>query len=191
MSNPHPMQPVIKDDRSVVRFRGNAIIELLVDDLGSYVATDGPHRDELDLDKIAALAVPLEDREQFEQLAGLRSGRANEIVRFIVARARHLVATTPIHLGMLDLNKIRSPIASVDFSQEDREQFAQLMGYPISGYHELSYVSDESAAEASRRADHLVPGAGGCRDHGCPIHGGPLTHEDDNEPDSSEPHEGE
>ena len=65
-------------------------------------------------------------------------------------------------------------IAMQDFSQEDQEQFAQLIGYSISGYHELSYVSDESAAEASVRARALVPDAGGCRDAGCQFHGGPL-----------------
>jgi len=31
-----------------------------------------------------------------------------------------------------------------DFSQEDREQFAQLIGYSLSGFGELSYVSDET-----------------------------------------------
>ena len=65
-------------------------------------------------------------------------------------------------------------IAMQDFSQEDQEQFAQLIGYSISGYHELSYVSDESAAQASVRAGEIMPGAGGCRDAGCEIHGGPL-----------------
>ena len=65
-------------------------------------------------------------------------------------------------------------VAMQDFSQEDQEQFAQLIGYSISGYHELSYVSDESAAEASARARAIAPDAGGCRDAGCPFHGGPL-----------------
>ena len=45
-----------------------------------------------------------------------------------------------------DMNKI----AMMDFSDEDRMQFAQLIGYSVSGYSDLSYVSDESyyAAEA-------------------------------------------
>ena len=30
------------------------------------------------------------------------------------------------------------------FSNEDREQFAQLIGYPFSGWGELSYVSDKT-----------------------------------------------
>lgn len=69
-------------------------------------------------------------------------------------------------------------LAMLDFSQEDREQFAQLIGYSISGYHELSYVSDESCAQASALANECVPGAGGCRDAGCEIHGGPLYDDD-------------
>ena len=64
------------------------------------------------------------------------------------------------------------------FPQEDREQFAQLIGYSICGYHELSYVSDESAAQASDLAGRVVTGAGGCRDAGCSIHGGPLYDDD-------------
>lgn len=39
-------------------------------------------------------------------------------------------------------------IALMDFSQEDREQFAQLIGYSLSGYGELSYVSEETYATA-------------------------------------------
>lgn len=84
--------------------------------------------------------------------------RANAIVRHLLDH------------GGIDLNQI----ARLDFSQEDREQLAQLIGYSISGYHELSYVSDESCAEASVRSEQVVPGSGGCRDAGCAVHGGPL-----------------
>lgn len=35
-------------------------------------------------------------------------------------------------------------LACIDFPQEDREQFAQLIGYSLSGYGDLSYVSDDS-----------------------------------------------
>jgi len=76
--------------------------------------------------------------------------------------------------GSIGLNQL----ALLDFPQEDREQFAQLIGYSISGYHELSYVSDESAAQASALAGKIIPAAGGCRDTGCPIHGGPLFDDD-------------
>lgn len=44
-----------------------------------------------------------------------------------------------------DLNKL----AMMDFSKEDRQQFAQLIGYTLSGYGDLSYV-DEVAYEAAK-----------------------------------------
>lgn len=41
-----------------------------------------------------------------------------------------------------------SKIAAMDFSDEDRMQLAQLIGYSVAGYGMLSYVSDESYAKA-------------------------------------------
>lgn len=40
--------------------------------------------------------------------------------------------------GTIDLNDI----AMLEFSAEDQEQFAQLIGYSLSGYGDLSYVTD-------------------------------------------------
>ena len=106
--------------------------------------------------------------------------RENAIVRYIVDHAADVIhpgapaidpnTGKPYHQGRLDLGKLMA----MDFPQEDREQFAQLMGYSIVGYHELSYVSDESCAQASILAEQLEAGAGGCRDAGCAVHGGPL-----------------
>ena len=45
-----------------------------------------------------------------------------------------------LETSSLDMNEI----ACMDFTNEDREQFAQLIGYSLNGYAELSYVSDES-----------------------------------------------
>jgi hypothetical protein len=72
--------------------------------------------------------------------------------------------------GGLDLNKL----ALRDFAQNDWEQFYQLIGYSVNGYHELSRVSDASAIEASQKArDTLgIDGPVGCRDDGCEIHSG-------------------
>lgn len=50
--------------------------------------------------------------------------------------------------GGIDMNDL----AIVDFPQDDREQFAQLIGYSLSGYSELSYVREESV----ERADSLL-----------------------------------
>lgn len=46
--------------------------------------------------------------------------------------------------GGLDLNQI----ARLDFAAEDRQQFAQLIGYSLSGYGELSYVDDDAYGTA-------------------------------------------
>ena len=132
--DPQPMQPVVKDEDGVLRFRENAIIRHIVDHAGDVVHPGAPTIDP--------------DTGQ------------------------------PFHQGRLDLGKLMT----MDFMQEDREQFAQLMGYSITGYHELSYVSDESAAQASALAHEIVPAAGGCRDKGCPIHGGPLIGDDGERP---------
>lgn len=52
--------------------------------------------------------------------------------------------------GIIDINDIKS----LDFSRygvtdEDRMQLAQLLGYTVDGYCELSYVSDESCNKAN------------------------------------------
>ncbi len=57
-----------------------------------------------------------------------------------------------------------------DFTQADWEQFNQLIGYSLCGYHELSMVSDASAFAATRAAKKVMKGAGGCRDKGCEMH---------------------
>ena len=63
-------------------------------------------------------------------------------------------------------------IACMEFEQDDRVQFAQLIGYSLKGFHELSYVPDEAALEATRlaKARSLKGNYNGCRDHGCEIH---------------------
>jgi len=79
-----PIQPLYEDERGVVRFKPNAIVQHLLDN------------------------------------------------------------------GGIDLNQI----AGLDFSREDREQFAQLIGYSLSGAGDLGYMTDEvlDAAEAMRQS---------------------------------------
>jgi hypothetical protein len=50
--------------------------------------------------------------------------------------------------GGIDINDLA--MASPDFPQEDWEQFAQLIGYSLSGFSELSYVRDDTYDVASR-----------------------------------------
>lgn len=62
--------------------------------------------------------------------------KANAIVRFL------------LHAGPFNMNDI----ARKDFSREDREQFAQLIGYSLNGAAELDYMSNEvlTAADEMR-----------------------------------------
>ena len=106
----NPMQPLVKDDNGIVRFKSNAIVEHLL------------------------------------LCASLRR--------------------------KCDLNDI----AMMEFSQDDRIQFAQLIGYSLCGFHELSEVPDVAALAATQNAisQGLIEHgkAGGCRDSGCAIHCG-------------------
>lgn len=47
--------------------------------------------------------------------------------------------------GPFDMNHL----AVIPFPQEDREQFAQLIGYSLTGFSELSYVRDETYETAA------------------------------------------
>ena len=195
---PHPVQAVIKD-AGVLRFRPNAIVQALltrsgftIDQLEASVwpddqmqlaqllggAVDDPRFDAIRVDLPQAIVlkksgyqphpmqpVALDDRDVLRF-------RQNTLVRALLDRDTQRGRIYPEFPARSDggLNWI----AMQDFSQEDQEQFAQLIGYSISGYHELSYVSDASAAEASALAHAINPKAGGCRDAGCPFHGGPI-----------------
>ena len=66
----------------------------------------------------------------------------NGVVRF---RQNAIVAFL-LDEGPFDMNDI----ARRNFSNEDQEQFAQLIGYSLSGFGELSYVSEETYEAAAR-----------------------------------------
>ena len=63
------------------------------------------------------------------------------------AIVQHLLDSHPY----CDLNKL----ARMDFTDDDRRQFAQLIGYSLVGYGELSYVDDEAYYEAEKIAEGL------------------------------------
>ncbi len=63
--------------------------------------------------------------------------KANAIVSYLLEVARQA--------GVSDMNKL----ACLPFSQEDREQFAQLVGYSLGGFAELSYVTDKTYKAAA------------------------------------------
>lgn len=72
---------------------------------------------------------PLEINED-----GILRFKKNAIVRFL------------LDAGPFDMNSI----ACIPFSQEDREQFVQLIGYSLDGFGELSYIRDEIYKQAER-----------------------------------------
>ena len=62
--------------------------------------------------------------------------KENRIVRFL------------LDAGPFDLNQL----AIMDFSRDDREQFAQLIGYSLGGFGELSYVRSKTYNRAAESA---------------------------------------
>jgi hypothetical protein len=72
------------------------------------------------------------------------------VVRFVPNKiVQHLLDN-----GGIDMNTL----ARLPFDDADRRQFAQLIGYSVSGYGDLSYVQrdPESLDEADARASHLL-----------------------------------
>ncbi len=67
---------------------------------------------------------------------GVRRFRKNKICRFLLDD------------GPFDLNQL----AMMGFDAETHSEFAELIGYSVSGYSELDYVSDERYAHAEMRA---------------------------------------
>jgi hypothetical protein len=65
---------------------------------------------------------------------GILRFKQNAIVRFL------------LDAGKFNMNDL----ALMPFSDEDREQFAQLIGYSHAGFGELSYVSDETLELADK-----------------------------------------
>lgn len=63
--------------------------------------------------------------------------KENKIVRYLLDN------------GGIDMNML----AILQFPKEDEEQFAQLIGYSLSGFSELSYVSDETYSAAEKMAE--------------------------------------
>jgi len=154
----HPMQPVYLDANGRARFRGNAIVQHVVEE-----ASAGR---KCDLGDIARLYFPDEDSVQFRALIGAdldHPERCNAVVRHLFHCA--------CNGWQCDLNTLAIAAHRLKFPQADQEQFAQLIGYSVHGFHELSQISDAAALRASEAA-RAVGGQGGCRDTGCGIHCG-------------------
>lgn len=77
--------------------------------------------------------------------------KINDVVRFRAnTLVRHLLdeASAGRKCGMNEL------YSQVKASKEEKQQFAQLIGYSVSGYGDLSYVTDEAYAAAALKAEN-------------------------------------
>ncbi len=73
---------------------------------------------------------------------GVHRFKENKIVRAL------------LNTGTLGMNEL----AVLEFSREDREQFAQLIGYSISGASELGYMSSEVMLVAEADSNFIING---------------------------------
>ncbi len=67
----------------------------------------------------------------------------NGVLRF----KENKIVTYLLDKGPFDMNHL----AMQEFSKEDLEQFAQLIGYSVDGFSNLSYVSDETFYKVDRK----------------------------------------
>jgi len=54
--------------------------------------------------------------------------------------------------GLFNLNSL----ACLPYSDEDRMQLAQLLGYSVSGFGDLPYASREAIAKADKKANQML-----------------------------------
>lgn len=71
---------------------------------------------------------------------GVLRFKQNAIVRYLLDH------------GGIDMNAL----AVLPFENVDREQFAQLIGYSLGGFGDLSYVSEETYETAARMDEHGI-----------------------------------
>jgi hypothetical protein len=75
--------------------------------------------------------------QPLEVIAGVLRFKPNSIVQFLLDQ------------GPYDLNYI----AAQDWPREDREQLSQLIGYSLSGFADLSHVSDQTYYAAVKMSE--------------------------------------
>ena len=68
-----------------------------------------------------------------------------EMVQDVVRFKKNKIVEYLLDNGGMDMNHL----AIQDFSDEDRRQFAQLIGYSVSGYGDLNYVDGHWSVDAA------------------------------------------
>lgn len=131
-------EPVYQYHTGIINEEGDIDWYWMDCDKGFYSQYDHAHRRMAYITPSAnSFVVPMQPL-RIDQFGTLRF-KANPIIQ-------HLLDVAGI-IGV-DMNTI----AMQEFEAEDQMQFAQLIGYSLSGYGELSYVTDESYERASTTA---------------------------------------
>jgi len=77
----------------------------------------------------------------------------DNVIRF----KRNKIVEYLLDHGGIDLNKIQLLASEGLFSKADQRQFAQLIGYSVSGYGDLSYAEGhKSVRKADKAADKMI-----------------------------------
>lgn len=99
----------------------------------------------------AGKAPPHADQPLYLDVEGRPRFRENAIVRYLLDLCTDK--------GVFDMNTLtaiqRGLRTNPGFAPDDYEHFAQLIGYSVSGYSELDYVSDAAYARANEAAKKL------------------------------------
>lgn len=180
MKDPHPAQPVIKDKDGSLRFRANAIVCALLArsglSLDQLVACDPAFAPEDRKQLAQLLGCPVDDGSfEWDGIWQLlpKKGYQPQPMQPVVQDAHGVLRfrKNAIVCTLLDRDTARGRVypdfparsdgglnwtGAQGFSQADEEQLAQLIGYSISGYHELPYVSDESVSLANALAHGVM-----------------------------------
>jgi hypothetical protein len=77
--------------------------------------------------------------------------KPNAIVAHLVEECRRL--------GGTDLHQVAIAVARGQFPAEDQVQLAQLLGYSVSGFGDLSYVPREMVRRADKKAERIIRSA--------------------------------
>lgn len=86
--------------------------------------------------------------------------KRNNIVRYLLDWCASKNGAAGYHENTSGPAPDLNHLATMNFSQEDWTQLAQLGGYSISGFGELSYVSDEDYSKANRALEATSAKAG-------------------------------
>lgn len=88
---------------------------------------------------------------------GVHRFQKNEVIDYIIRHAAELIDTRGVPgvvPGSIDLNKLT--VATQHVPRDDWMQFAQLIGYSVSGFGDLSYADKTTVAAADRESARIV-----------------------------------